>query len=388
MQVYLDNNATTPVDPSVFEEMMPFLKGTFGNASSVHSVGQQARSAVEAARDRVAALIGADAKDIVFTCGGTEADNAAVAGVARALKGQGRHIVTTRIEHHAVLRMCESLECEGFDVTYLDVDRSGTISLDELENALRDDTILVSIMYANNETGVLQPLPAAVEMAKSRGILFHTDAVQAVGKIPVDVAALGVDLLSLSAHKLHGPKGAGALFVRGGIPWKPFLLGGGHERNRRGGTENVPGIVGLGKACEEAGAGLPHMNSEIRSLRDRLEAGLLSAVRGGVVNGADGIRLPHVCNLSFCGLQGESLLVAMDFKGISVSTGAACASGSVSPSHVLQAMELPEDRVQGAIRFSLGRFTQPEEIDYTLQVVPEITARMYEMTGVNRPHVQ
>lgn len=388
MKVYLDNNATTPVDPAVLEAMMPFLQDVFGNASSVHSVGQKARAAVETARDSVAALIGAEPRDVVFTCGGTEADNAAVAGVARALADRGRHIITTRIEHHAVLRMCESLEQEGFDVTYLGVDESGKISLDELESSLREDTILASIMYANNETGVLQPLRAAADLVKARGVLLHSDAVQAAGKIPVDVDDLGVDLLSISAHKLHGPKGVGALFIRSGIGWNPFLLGGGHERNRRGGTENVPGIAGLGKACDIAGRKLTFMDTEIRSLRDRLEDGILKEVPGSVLNGSSTDRLPHVCNLSFCGLQGESLLVAMDFQGISVSTGAACASGSVSPSHVLVAMALPEERVQGAIRFSLGRFTRADEISYTLRVVSGIAVRMGEAAEVRQSNVQ
>ncbi len=388
MKVYLDNNATTPVDPAVLEAMMPFLQDDFGNASSVHSVGQRARAAVETAREEVAALIGAEPRDIVFTCGGTEADNAAVAGVARALKERGRHIITTRVEHHAVLRTCEALEQEGFDVTYLGVDESGAISLEELESSVREDTILASIMYANNETGVLQPLRAAAEQLKARGVLLHSDAVQAVGKIPVDVDDLGVDLVSTAAHKLHGPKGVGALFLRSGTPWSPFLLGGGHERNRRGGTENVPGIVGFGKACQIAGRKLAFMDSDIRALRDRLETGLLERVPRTVLNGSRGNRLPHVCNISFCGLQGESLLVSMDFQGISVSTGAACASGSVSPSHVLVAMGLPEERVQGAIRFSLGRFTRAEEIAYTLRVVPDIAAQMSEAAGVREPDVQ
>lgn len=388
MDVYLDNNATTPVDPAVLAEMMPFFEGEFGNASSVHGVGQKARDAVETGRDRVASLIGAEPRDVIFTCGGTEADNAAVAGVARALQDRGRHIVTTRIEHHAVLRTCEALEREGFEVTYLDVDEEGSISLDELASSLRDDTVLVSIMYANNETGVVQPLGAAAELARSKGIPFHTDAVQAVGKIPVDVDHLGVDLLSIAAHKLHGPKGVGALFVRGGTPWTPFLLGGGHERNRRGGTENVPGIVGLGMACEVAAEKLSFMDTDVRALRDRLESDLLDRVPNSVVNGAAAQRLPHVSNISFCGLQGESLLIALDFHGISVSTGAACASGSVSPSHVLVAMGLPEERVQGAIRFSLGRFTRPDEIAYTLEVVPRVARRMRETAGVDGSHVQ
>ncbi len=388
MNTYLDNNATTPLDPDVLAEMMPFFQGAFGNASSVHQAGQRARSAVEAARDRVATLIGAEARDIVFTCGGTEADNAALAGVAHSRQAEGRHIVTTRIEHHAVLRMCESLEQEGFSVTYLGVDSSGLVSIDELESVLRDDTILVSIMYANNETGVIQPLRDAARVVKARGITFHTDAVQAVAKVPVDVDELGVDLLSVSAHKLHGPKGVGALFVRDGTPWAPFLLGGGHERNRRGGTENVPGIVGFGMACELAGRKLGFMDTEIRALRDRLESNLLEKVSRTVLNGGRATRLPHVCNISFCGLQGEALLVALDFEGISVSTGAACASGSISPSHVLVAMGLPEEQVQGAIRFSLGRFTREEEISYTLSVIPDIAARMNEMQGGREFHVQ
>jgi cysteine desulfurase len=379
-QVYLDNNATTPVDEAVVREMFPFFGEVFGNASSVHAFGQRARSAVESARERVASLIGASPRELIFTGGGTEADNAALVGVLRALGPKGGHLVTTRVEHPAILRTGERLESEGHRVTYLGVDEKGILSLDELENALGENTALVSVMYANNETGVIQPLREIVELARSRGVLVHTDAVQAVGKIGLDVSSLGVDLLSISAHKLHGPKGVGALYVRDGTPFAPFLLGGGHERNRRGGTENVPGIVGLGKACELAAHSLKLMGTRVRRLRDHLETLILRAFPGSEVNGATDVRMPHVTNISFPGLRGESVLIALDFQGVAVSTGAACASGSISPSHVLVAMGLAGERIEGAIRFSLSRLTTEDEIEYAGETILATLQRMGEAT--------
>ncbi len=374
--VYLDNNATTPVADEVFQAMAPFFREHFGNASSVHGFGQYARSAVENARDQVARSIGAAPREMIFTCGGTEADNLAVEGVARALSDRGRHIITTRIEHHAVLRTCERLAEEGFEVTYLEPDASGRVDSEAFRSAVREDTILASVMYVNNETGSVQPLAEISALARENGILVHSDAVQAIGKIPVDVSSLGVDLLSLSGHKFHGPKGVGALFVRTGTQIEPTMLGGGQERGLRGGTENVAGIVGLGMACEEAAGALNRMDSAVRSLRDRLEASVLETIPSARVNGEGAVRAPHVTNISFSGLQGESILVSLDFQGVAVSTGAACASGSVSPSHVLLAMGLEEPRIQSAIRFSLSRLTSEAEIDYAIEAVRGAITRM------------
>jgi cysteine desulfurase len=377
-QVYLDNNATTPLDPAVVDAMIQFLRKDFGNASSVHRVGQKARAAVEAARQEVALLIEAQTKEIVFTSGGTEADNLAIRGCASFYRDRGNHIITSKMEHPAVLKTCEVLESEGFDVTYLNCNAEGTISLDELRETIRSDTLLISIMQANNETGAIQPLGEICSLAKEKGILVHTDAVQAVGKVPVSVKALGVDLLSLSAHKFHGPKGSGALYIREGIEVKPMSLGGSHERGRRGGTENVAGIFGLGEACRQARIKLESFSGAVGALRDRLENSVLKEVDDTVVNGSVGNRAPHVSNLSFGQVQGEALLVALDFNGVAVSTGAACSSGSISPSHVLTAMGLPLERINGAIRFSLGRMTDAADIDYTVGVLKESIRRIRE----------
>lgn len=381
--VYLDNNATTATDPEVVEAMIPFFTESFANASSVHSAGQRARAGVERAREEVARLIGADADEIVFTAGGTESDNAALFGAARRLRPRGDHIVTTRIEHPAVLRMCEQLAEEGFRITWVEVDREGIVQLDQLEDSLDERTILVSVMYANNETGVLQPLEEIARLTRKHGILLHSDAVQAAGKVPLDVGRLGVDLLSLSAHKMHGPKGTGALFIRKGVEIDPLLLGGSHEKKRRAGTENVPGIVGYGKACEVAMRCLPDFPDRVGRLRDKLERGVLRSVPDVRINGSQSARAPHVTNLSFLNVGGEALLVSLDFQGIAVSTGAACASGSIAPSHVLTAMGLEEERVEGAIRFSLSRLNSEEEINYVLQVLPGTVARMRELSPVS-----
>ena len=376
--VYLDNNATTPVDPEVYEAMTPFLREEFGNASSAHERSQRARKAVEEARSEVAGLLGSGDRELMFTSGGTEADNLAVWGVAMRYRDRGTHIVTSKIEHPAVLRTCEVLENDGFQVTYLDAGPDGIVSPDDVEQATREDTILVSVMYVNNETGTVQPLPEIAAVARKKGALFHTDAVQAAGKIPVNVKQLGVDLLSISAHKLHGPKGVGALFVKDGVEVVPLMLGGSHERGRRGGTENVPGIVGIGRTCSIANRRLDEFKSVIGGLRDRLEEGILESVPGTHVNGSRTRRAPHVTNISFDEVGGEALLVALDFQGVAVSTGAACAAGSISLSHVLSAMSIPEDRIRGAIRFSLGRFTIDDDIDYVLRILPDLVKRARE----------
>lgn len=377
-KVYLDNNATTPVDNAVLEAMTVYLTTSFGNSSSMHQYGQEARSGVDSAREQVSDLIGADSSEIVFTSGGTEADNLGVIGGALARESRGKHVITSRVEHPAVLKACEELESLGFQVTSLDVDRGGVIRLDQLEAALSEDTVLVSIMSANNETGVIQPIQKISRVLKRRDVLLHVDAVQSVGKVPLDVKELGVDLLSLSAHKFHGPKGAGALYVRSGLELVPRMLGGGQERSRRGGTTNVPGIVGLGKACAVANAGLEDFGTRVSRLRNELEEGILAAVPAAVVNGNTSRRMPHVSNLGFRGLSGESILVALDFEGVAVSTGAACSSGSVAPSHVLTAMALPEEQVNGAIRFSLSRMTEAEDISYAVEAVTRVVARMQE----------
>ena len=379
-RVYLDNNATTPVAEEVYRQMQPYFCQSFGNASSIHGFGQEARAAIEVARQEVADLIGAQTGEIVFTGGGTEADNTVVRGVAAAQGGRGGHIITSTIEHPAVLAPCAELERAGFRVTRIPVDAQGQIDLTQLEAAIDAQTVMISLIHGNNEVGSIQRLERVAEIARRHGVLFHTDAVQTVGKIPVDVRKLGVDLLSLSAHKLHGPKGVGALFVRNGLELTPLLLGGSHERGRRAGTENVAGAVGLGAACRLAGTSMGEFGLRVRNLRDRLENGLLQQLPRLEVNGSRRRRLPHVSNLSFEGLEGEALLISLDFKGIAISTGAACASGSMEPSHVLLAMKLPRSRVQSALRFSLSRLTQDDDIDYVLETVPEVVNRMRRMS--------
>ena len=385
MKVYLDNSATTAMAAEVIEAMLPYFSDEIGNAQSVHSFGQRAKAAVEKARREVAALINASPAEIVFLSGGTEADNLALRGVAEAHGDHGRHIVTTKIEHPAVLATCEALEGAGYRVTYLPVSRSGTVSIDDVRQAIGDDTILISAMLANNETGTIQPIEeiaGVVAEARARGLdhlHFHTDAVQAVGKVPVDVKRLGVDLLSLSGHKIHGPKGIGALYVRKGTRLAKLLYGGHHERDRRAGTENVPGIVGLGRAAEMARVQLDKRTSRMLDLRDHLEQEVTSRFSDVRVNGDKKQRVPNVSNMSFGGIDGESLLIALDLKGIAVSTGSACASGSLEPSHVLQALGLSRDEVRGSLRFSLGAFNTRDEIDYTVSVLAETVTRLREM---------
>jgi len=391
MRVYLDNSATTAMAAEVIEAMLPYFSDEMGNAQSVHSFGQRAKAAVEKARRRVAALINAEPAEIVFLSGGTEADNLAIRGIAEAHGDHGRHIITTRIEHPAVLATCEALEAGGYRITYLPVSRKGIVSVDDLRQAISDDTILVSIMLANNETGTMQPIEeiaALISEARSRGLdhlYFHTDAVQGVGKVPVDVKQLGVDLLSLSGHKIHGPKGNGLLYVRKGTRLAKQLFGGHHERDRRAGTENVPGIVGLGRAAELARTQLSERSSRMRLLRDHLEEQVLSRFDGVTVNGDKELRVPNISNLSFDGVDGESLLIALDLRGIAVSTGSACASGSLEPSHVLQALGLTRAQVRGSLRFSLGAYTTQEEIDYAVAVLAETVSRLREMTPSDEP---
>ena len=383
-RVYLDNNATTRVDPQVLEAVLPHFLEDFGNASSIHEYGQKARASIEEARRHVARLIGTEPKEVVLTSGGTESDNTAIRGVCSFHRSRGNHIVTTTVEHPAVLRSCEQLESEGFRVTYVPVDRDGLVQMEQLREAVGDETILISVMHANNEVGTVQPVEEISTIARERSIIFHTDAVQSVGKIPLEVDRLGVDLLSLSGHKLHAPKGVGALYVRQGVVMDALLHGGSHERNRRGGTENVPGAVGLGKACELAGEGLEDFDLRVRKLRDMLEVGIVETVPDTIVNGSVSRRMPHVSNISFQGIEGEALLISLDLQGIAVSTGAACASGSLEPSHVLRAMKVSSGRVDSAIRFSLSRMTSEEDIDYALKVVPETVERMRELSPLYR----
>ncbi len=377
-QAYLDNNASTRVDPAAVEAMLPYFSQTYGNASSIHEHGQKARGGVENARTQTADLLRAAPDEIIFTCGGTEADNAAVFGVAESFGKPGSHLITSKIEHPAVLRACEALENRGHRVTYVDVDSDGVVILEQIEESISDETALVSVMYVNNEIGSIQPVGDISAIARRHGVLFHTDAVQAAGKIPVDLRQERIDLLSISAHKFHGPKGVGALFLRSGVKMAPFLVGGSHERKRRAGTENVPGIVGMGKACQLAAQHLEDFQTRIGALRDQLERGVLERIPGAVLNGQGAKRAPHVSNISFPGLRGEALLVALDFRGIAVSTGAACSSGAVSASHVLTAMGLDTPLIDSAIRFSLSRMTTEEDIEYVLEILPEVIGRMKE----------
>ena len=386
MKVYLDNSATTAVAAEVTEAMLPYFSEEIGNAQSVHSFGQRAKAAVESARREVAALINAAPPEIVFLSGGTEADNLAVRGIAEEHREQGRHIITTRIEHPAVLATCKALEGDGYQVTYLPVSPNGLVNVDDVRQAISEQTTLISVMLANNETGTIQPVEdIAVVVAEARGrglthLHLHTDAVQAVGKIPVDVVRLGVDLLSLSGHKIHGPKGVGALYIRKGTRLSKLLYGGHHERDRRAGTENVPGIVGLGRAAELARTQLDQRSGRMRELRDYLEQEVASRFSEVRVNGDKQRRVPNISNMSFDGVDGESLLIALDLKGIAVSTGSACASGSLEPSHVLQALGLSRDAVRGSLRFSLGAYTTRDEIDYAVCVLADTVGRLREMS--------
>jgi cysteine desulfurase len=381
MRVYFDHNATTPVEPAVVEAMTRVLREDFGNASSVHHFGQRAKAVLDEARSAVAALIAAEPSEVVFTSGGTEADNFAIRGVAEALEVTGkRHLVASAIEHEAVLNTFKALAKRGWETTLLPVDASGVVKPEALEAALTDRTALVSVMHANNEVGTIQPIAELARIARSRGVLFHTDAVQSVAKIPVDTRALGVDLLSLSAHKFGGPKGAGALFIKRGARVAPILTGGKHERNRRAGTENVPAIAGLGVAAALAARKLDAEAARLRALRDRLEAGVIATVSGTAINGARDSRVPNTTNISFDGVEAESLLIALDLEGIAVSTGSACSSGTLEPSHVLRAMGLPTHRTQNSIRVSLGGGNTGTEVERFLETLPKVVTKLRALT--------
>jgi cysteine desulfurase len=376
-RIYLDNNATTPVLPEVLEAMHPYFGEHFGNASSIHHHGQETRAAVERARDSVALLLGCRAAEVIFTSGGTEGDNLAIAG----LTGAGDHVITSSIEHHAVLHACKHMEETGCDVTYLPVDGRGLVDPDDVRRGLRSNTKLISIMLANNETGVLQPVEEIGKIAAEADVYFHTDAVQAAGKVPIDVRRIGCDALSISGHKMHAPQGVGALFVRRGTCLQPLFYGGRHERSRRAGTENVPGIVGLGKAAELAMQGFERGDDKkMFALRDRLQQGILAQVEEAAVNGNGVARVPNTVSIHFDHIDGEAMVISLDLKGLAISTGAACSSGAIEPSHVLLAMGLRADRARASVRFSLGKQNTAEDIDLALALVPETVARLRELS--------
>lgn len=375
--VYLDNNATTPVLPEVFEAMRPYFGEQFGNASSIHHHGQQTRAAVEDARESVAALLGCQAAEIVFTSGGTEADNLAITGLVRA----GDHVITSSIEHSAVLQTCKHMEELGAEVTVLPVDGRSLVDPGDVRRALRPNTKLISVMMANNETGVLQPVEEIAKLAAEAGICFHSDAVQAAGKVAIDVGRIGCQALSISGHKIHAPQGIGALYVKKGTRLRPMLYGGRHERSRRAGTENVPGIVGLGKAAQMAKAAFERGDDKkMAAMRDRLQHGILAQVEDAGVNGDGAARVPNTTNLHFDHIDGEAMVIALDLKGVAVSTGAACSSGAIEASHVLVAMGLRADQARASIRFSLGKQTVDGDIDIALALVPETVARLRELS--------
>ncbi len=383
-KVYLDHGATTPVREEVIEAMMEIYRDVPGNPSSVHQFGRLAKKRLEEARQQVATAIGAEPKEIIFTGSGTEADNIAILGTARfmAKQNKGKHIITSAVEHHAVLDTCKELAKEGFEVTVLPVDEDGLVSIDSVKQALRDDTILVTIMHANNEVGTIQPIAEIGALLKDHQAIFHTDAVQTVGKIPVDVKELGVDLLALSAHKLYGPKGVGALYIRKGVRVQPLMAGGGQERKIRPSTENIAGIIGLAKAIQLAVENLVEEKQRLETLRDKLATALLSTVPATKLNGHPVKRLPHNMNISFEYIEGEALILSADMKGIAVSSGSACTSGSLDPSHVLMAMGLSHQTAHGSLRMTLGRDTTDEDIDYVVQELQVIAERLRAMSPV------
>lgn len=382
-KIYFDHSATTPVDSDVASLMMEYMTEKFGNPSSIHSFGREVRKSVDEAREKLARLIGANANEMFFTSGGTEADNLALKGIAFANRKKGNHIITTSIEHHAILHTCEYLEKQGFTVTYLPVDENAMVRLEDVEQAITDKTILISVMFANNEVGTIQPIKEIGKLAREKGIYFHTDAVQATGNYPIDVKEYNIDLLTLSGHKFHGPKGIGALFVRRGVKIDAVQHGGGQERSLRAGTENVPGIVGLGKAAEIAMRDMEKKVAHVTALRDKLIKGIMSKVPDVKLNGHPVQRMPGSANFSFMYVEGESLLLNLDLKGIAASSGSACTSGSLDPSHVLLAMGLTHEVAHGSLRISLGRGNTEEEIDYCLEILPEIVERLRSMSPLS-----
>src|SRR6266850_901389 len=389
MRVYFDYNASTPLATEVIEAVVHTTRDVFGNASSVHHFGQQAKAAMDEARSAVAALLNADPSEVVFTSGGTEADNLAIRGAAEAIEPTGRrHLIASGIEHEAVLNTLKALARRGWRTTLLPADQSGIVSADRLREIITDDTALVSVMHANNEIGTIQPVAELAAIAHERGALMHTDAVQSTGKIPVDVRALGVDLLSLSAHKFNGPKGAGALWIKRGTRMQPILTGGRHERSRRAGTENVPALVGLGVAARLAASKMSAEAARVGALRDRLEERILRDVGGTTVNGTRSSRVPNTTNISFDRVEAESLLIALDLEGVAVSTGSACSSGTLEPSHVLKAMGFPPHRTQNSLRFSLGVFSTDAEVDRVIEILPRLVEKLRSLTQRANPKSQ
>jgi cysteine desulfurase len=379
-RIYLDSNATTPMRPEVSASMIPLFSGDFGNPSSIHWFGQQAKSLLDEARQQVARLINAESSEIVFVSGGTEADNLAIRGIAESQKSKGRHIITSKIEHHAVLHTCKDLEKQGWEVTWLNVSPDGLIDPEDVRRAIRADTVLITIMHANNEIGSIQPIEEIGAIAAQADVYFHSDGVQSTGKIPVDVRKLQVDLYSMSAHKIHGPKGVGALYVRKGTTLKPLMTGGGHERNRRSGTENVAGIVGFGRAAQLAREGLESETEHMRQMRDRLESGLKARITSIHINAEKAPRLPNTSNIMVDFAEGEGLVISLDLKGVAVSTGSACSSGSLEPSHVLTAIGKTPDEAHGSLRFSLNAMNTVEDVDYVLEILPGIVERLRELS--------
>ena len=380
MKVYMDNAATTKLSPDVLNAMMPYLTDIYGNASSVHAFGREAREGVEHARNQVAAAINASPDEIFFTAGGTESDNMAIKGVAHKYAKKGKHIITTAIEHHAVLHTCEALEKEGYEVTYLPVDEDGLISVEQVRAAMRDDTILVTVMFANNEVGTIEPIAEIGALCRERNVLFHTDAVQAVCHVPIDVKAMNIDLMSISAHKFHGPKGIGALYCRKGIVLEPVIVGGAQERKRRAGTENVAGIVGLGAAIERAHKNMSADMARVSALRDKLISGILKNIPHVKLNGHPTQRLPQNVNFSIRYIEGESILLMLDINGIAASSGSACTSGSLDPSHVLLAMGIPHEIAHGSLRLTLSDMTTDEEVDYVLETLTKTVKSLRDMS--------
>jgi len=379
-KVYFDHNATTPVDKRVVEAMLPFFTEHFGNASSIHEFGRTARKAVEDAREKVAEFLGADSSEIIFTSGGTESNNLAIKGIAEAFVKKGNHIITSQIEHHAVLNPCKELEKKGFKITYLPVDEYGVVNLEELKKAITPQTILITIMHANNETGTIQPIEEIGEIAREKGILFHTDAVQTVGKIPVNVNKMNVDLLSLSGHKIYGPKGIGVLFIRKGTKIVPLHHGGHHEKNKRAGTENVPGIVGIARAIEIAKDEMPREKEKLSKLTEKLKNGIFEGIKDVKLNSHPEKRLPNTLNVSFKFIEGESVILNLDMLGVAVSSGSACTSGTLSASHVLLAMGVDPAVAQGSVRFSLGKGNTEGDVDFVLENLPKIVEKLRKLS--------
>jgi len=379
-RIYFDNNATTPIHPEVFDAMLPYLKDEFGNPSSIHWAGRNTRKVIDEAREKVARLLNCDVGEIIFTSCGSEGDNLAIKGLVESKRDKGNHIITTKVEHPAVLTTCKYLAKTGFDVTFLDVDNQGMLDLDQLKKAITPKTILITIMFANNETGVIFPIEEIGRIAKEHNITFHTDAVQGVGKVPIDVKKLNIDLLTLSGHKLYAPKGVGAIYVKRGVRLVPLIHGGHQERNRRGGTENTAGIVALGKACEIAHRDMEQEIKHLTALRDRLEKGLMGKIPHARLNGHPKNRIPNTANISFEFAEGESILLNLDMKGIAASSGSACTSGTLEPSHVLVAMGVSMEASHSSVRFSLGRGNTVEDVDYVLEVLPPIVEKMRSMS--------